>query len=166
MPTPPVREPIADIAVATEPLADDRLRHIAERMLVARTLDVAAVRWQRQGLLPAYPPAFGQEAAQVGSASALERRDFAFITYRDHGVVVGLDADLTSYMASHLGVWNGGMADPAELTVDATHHLLDLATHLLVVLDAFAAGGRELDERDVLGLDPSFLQQFVERLQA
>lgn len=91
------------------------LRTLAQRMLVARTLDEEAVRWQRQGILPAFPPALGQEAAQVGSASALDAsRDMAFITYRDHGVPVALGSDLTDYMGSHLALWNGGFADPNE----------------------------------------------------
>ena len=94
----------------------ETLRGLAERMLVTRVLDTEAVRWQRQGILPAFPPAIGQEAAQVGSAMALDRaRDMAFITYRDHGVVVGLDSDLTDYMGSHLALWNGGFADPNKV---------------------------------------------------
>ena len=91
----------------------DTLRALARHMLVARTLDVEAVRWQRQGILPAFPPAIGQEAAQVGSAFALDKtRDMAFITYRDHGVIAALESDLTDYMGSHLALWNGGFADP------------------------------------------------------
>lgn len=93
----------------------ETLRSLAESMIVTRHLDTEAVRWQRQGILPAFPPAIGQEAAQVGSAMAMDRvRDMAFITYRDHGVVVGLDSDLTDYMGSHLALWNGGFANQHE----------------------------------------------------
>jgi pyruvate dehydrogenase E1 component alpha subunit len=81
-------------------------------MLLARELDRESVAMQRQGILPGYAPARGQEAAQVGSASALDRaRDFAFPTYRELGVAVGLEADLVGYIASHQGAWHGGMYD-------------------------------------------------------
>lgn len=88
------------------------LKLLYERMLLARELDRESVAMQRQGILPGYAPARGQEAAQVGSASALDRaRDFAFPTYRELGVAVGLEADLVGYIASHQGAWHGGMYD-------------------------------------------------------
>lgn len=118
MPVPPTPAPApAQLWPPQGPavIPDETLKTLAQRMLVARVLDEEAVRWQRQGILPAFPPAFGQEAAQVGSASAIDKsRDMAFITYRDHGVVVALESDLTDYMGSHLALWNGGFADPNE----------------------------------------------------
>jgi pyruvate dehydrogenase E1 component alpha subunit len=98
-----------------EPLTGERLELLKlmyERMLLARELDLESVAMQRQGILPAYAPARGQEAAQIGSASALDRtRDFAFPTYRELGVAVALEADLVGYIASHQGAWHGGMYD-------------------------------------------------------
>ncbi|HEY5223648.1 MAG TPA: thiamine pyrophosphate-dependent enzyme [Microbacteriaceae bacterium] len=96
-------------------VSDDRLallETLYERMLLARDLDLESVAMQRQGIIPGYAPARGQEAAQVGSASALDRtRDFAFPTYRELGVAVALGADLVGYLASHQGSWHGGMYD-------------------------------------------------------
>lgn len=119
MPVPP---PLAEQPTSLWPPQNDAavyaetLRQLAEHMILTRHLDTEAVRWQRQGILPAFPPAIGQEAAQVGSAMAMDRdRDMAFITYRDHGVVVGLDSGLTDYMGSHLALWNGGFADPNKV---------------------------------------------------
>jgi 2-oxoisovalerate dehydrogenase E1 component alpha subunit len=88
-------------------------RVLYERMVLARELDVEAVTMQRQGILPAHAPTRGQEAAQVGSASALDlARDFAFPTYRELAVAVAMQVDLVAYMATHLGTWNGGTYNP------------------------------------------------------
>ena len=88
-------------------------RRLYARMTVARQLDLEAVTMQRQGLLPGHAPTRGQEAAQVGSASALDlTRDFAFPTYRELAVAVAMEVDLVAYMATHLGTWNGGTYDP------------------------------------------------------
>jgi 2-oxoisovalerate dehydrogenase E1 component alpha subunit len=88
-------------------------RILYERMVLARELDVEAVTMQRQGILPGHAPTRGQEAAQVGSASALDlTRDFAFPTYRELAVAVAMGVDLVAYMATHLGTWNGGTYNP------------------------------------------------------
>lgn len=82
-------------------------------MLVARRLDEEAIALQRQGVFPAYAPAKGQEAAQVGSAAALDlNRDFAFPGYRDIGAAVAMGVDLVAYLATHLNTWHGGLYDP------------------------------------------------------
>jgi 2-oxoisovalerate dehydrogenase E1 component alpha subunit len=79
-------------------------------MLFARRLDISLITWQRQGIVPAYPPSRGQEAAQVGSALALDRgRDFVFPTYRELGVALAWGIDLPGYMANHSAHWHGGM---------------------------------------------------------
>ncbi|HEX4443760.1 MAG TPA: thiamine pyrophosphate-dependent enzyme [Galbitalea sp.] len=88
-------------------------RGLYERMVLARELDTEAVTMQRQGILPGHAPTRGQEAAQVGSASALDlTRDFAFPTYRELAVAVAMGVDLVAYMATHLGTWNGGTYNP------------------------------------------------------
>ncbi|WP_236796604.1 thiamine pyrophosphate-dependent enzyme [Amycolatopsis sp. GM8] len=90
------------------------LTELHRLMLVARRIDEEAIALQRQGALPGYAPTKGQEAAQVGSAAALEKtRDFAFPNYRDLGVAVAMGVDLVGYLATHLGTWHGGLYDPA-----------------------------------------------------
>jgi 2-oxoisovalerate dehydrogenase E1 component alpha subunit len=73
-----------------EPLIDDidpaRLRALYRDMVVVRRIDVEATALQRQGQLGLWAPLLGQEAAQIGSAHALQDGDFAFPTYREHGV--------------------------------------------------------------------------------
>src|ERR1700757_4426429 len=51
-------------------------------MLLARRLDAECIALQKGGELLSYPGFEGQEAAQVGSATALEPRDMAFPTFR------------------------------------------------------------------------------------
>ncbi|MBI3429325.1 MAG: pyruvate dehydrogenase (acetyl-transferring) E1 component subunit alpha [Actinobacteria bacterium] len=55
-------------------------------MVLVRQLDVQATALQRQGELSLWAPLLGQEAAQIGSGRALQAQDYAFTTYREHGV--------------------------------------------------------------------------------
>ena len=55
-------------------------------MKLGRHFDKRAVSLQRQGRMGTYPPMSGQEAAQVGSALALEDEDWVFPSYREHMV--------------------------------------------------------------------------------
>lgn len=101
---------------AAQAHADDAalLRRLYRTMATVRRLDLDAVAMQRQGIIPGYAPMRGQEAAQVGSAAALDlRHDFAFPTYRELGVAVGMGVDPVAYLASHQGAWHGGLWDAA-----------------------------------------------------
>jgi 2-oxoisovalerate dehydrogenase E1 component alpha subunit len=94
-------------------LTPEKRRELFAHMLLARELDLEAVVMQRQGLLPGHAPTRGQEAAQVGSAAALNlATDFAFPTYRELAVAVAMGVNLVEYMATHLGTWNGGTYNP------------------------------------------------------
>jgi 2-oxoisovalerate dehydrogenase E1 component alpha subunit len=89
------------------------LRRMFTEMHRARRLDESMIIWQRQGLIPAYPPSRGQEAAQVGSVLALDRdRDFVFPSYRETAVAVAWGVDLVGYLATHQALWHGGLWDP------------------------------------------------------
>jgi pyruvate dehydrogenase E1 component alpha subunit len=52
-------------------------------MVEARTYDDKSMAMQRQGRLATYAPFRGQEAAQIGAASALRPGDWVAATYRD-----------------------------------------------------------------------------------
>ncbi|WP_051423268.1 thiamine pyrophosphate-dependent enzyme [Arthrobacter sp. MA-N2] len=97
----------------TEPLGPGQLRELYSLMAAVRYLDTSAVAWQRQGIIPGYAPELGQEAAQVGSAYALDTaRDFAFPTYREMGVARAMGVDMVAYMSTHKATWHGGMYNP------------------------------------------------------
>lgn len=90
-------DPVCESAI-NEELAQTFYRQLV-RM---RTLDRKAKSLQRQGRLGTYPPFEGQEAAQVGSALALEADDWMFPTYRDHAASITFGK---SY--GILSSWNG-----------------------------------------------------------
>lgn len=99
-------------------LSPEELRGLHRLMVQVRHLDSSAVAWQRQGIIPGYAPELGQEAAQVGSAHALDfTRDFAFPTYREMGVALTAGVDMVQYMSTHKATWHGGLYNPAETHV-------------------------------------------------
>ena len=104
-----------DNSLDTGALQPRELRELYRLVSAARQLDLAAVAWQRQGIIPGYAPALGQEAAQVGSAFAMDpERDFVFPTYREMGVALTLGVDMTEYMSTHKASWHGGLYDPVR----------------------------------------------------
>lgn len=103
----------SDPSTGTPETDPAELLRMYRQLLTTRLLDEEAIAMQRQGILPAYVPVRGQEAAQVGSAGALDRaRDFAFPTYRELGAAVALNVDPVSYLANHRALWNGGTYNP------------------------------------------------------
>lgn len=72
-------------------------------MLRIRTFDRKAKSLQRQGRLGTYALFEGQEAAQVGSALSLEKDDWVFPTYRDHGALLTFGANMPKVLL----YWNG-----------------------------------------------------------
>ena len=103
-------------------LKEEDLRALYRHMAVARKVDIECTALQRQGELAVYPPAMGQEGAQVGSAYALGEQDFVFPSYREVGVATVWGVDLVEYMHFHRGTRHGGIEDPvgsrfAEISV-------------------------------------------------
>ncbi|ASS76690.1 pyruvate dehydrogenase (acetyl-transferring) E1 component subunit alpha [Tumebacillus algifaecis] len=84
-------------------VSTDQLIDMYRWMITVRHFDRRAVHLQRSGRIGTYAPLEGQEAAQVGCGFALEKRDWLFPTYREHGVsmVHGLP------MATIFLYWNG-----------------------------------------------------------
>ena len=66
-------------------LESEQVRKLYEWMVLARTFDEKAFKLQREGRLGTYASALGQEAAQVGSAYALESTDWMFPAFREPG---------------------------------------------------------------------------------
>ncbi|WP_424002160.1 pyruvate dehydrogenase (acetyl-transferring) E1 component subunit alpha [Haloarcula salina] len=88
-------------------LSDDELVEIYRYLKLGRHFDQRAVSLQRQGRMGTYPPMSGQEASQVGSAFALDERDWLFPSYREHVAlhVKGWDLsdDLLYWMGNETG---------------------------------------------------------------
>ncbi len=92
---------------------DQDYRDLYRDMALVRRVDIEATALQRQGELGLWASCLGQEAAQVGSARALHPRDFAFPTYRDHGVTWCRGIDPSLLLGQFRGVKLGGW-DPNE----------------------------------------------------
>jgi 2-oxoisovalerate dehydrogenase E1 component alpha subunit len=94
-------------------LTDDEYRGLYRDLVLVRRIDVEATALQRQGELGIWAALLGQEAAQVGSGRALRPRDFAFPTYREHGVAWCKGVDPLELLGLFRGSSNGGW-DPQE----------------------------------------------------
>ena len=66
-------------------LKEEELVYLYKTMLYTRIIDEKAVSYQRQGRMLTYAPNTGQEATQVGSAYAMEERDFLVPAFRELG---------------------------------------------------------------------------------
>jgi pyruvate dehydrogenase E1 component alpha subunit len=93
-------------------LSDEDLRAMLRQMIRARRLDRECMALQRQGELTVYPPFEGQEAAQVGSAFALDPQDFVFPSFRELAAAIVRGVDAVEYLQYHRGTWHGGPYDP------------------------------------------------------
>ncbi|ELY92260.1 pyruvate dehydrogenase (acetyl-transferring) E1 component subunit alpha [Natrialba taiwanensis] len=69
-------------------LSDDELLDCYEAMKRARRLDERAISLQRRGELGTYAPAIGQEAAQVGSAFAMDEDDWIVPSFREQSALM------------------------------------------------------------------------------
>lgn len=86
----------------------DALRGLYRDMVLVRRFDGAATALQRQGELGLWVPSLGQEAAQIGSGRAMAPQDYAFPSYREHGVAHTRGVDLTDVLRLFRGVDHGG----------------------------------------------------------
>lgn len=97
-----------------EDVTDDDLRGFYRDLVIVRRVDTEATALQRQGELGLWASLLGQEAAQVGSGRAMRPGDFAFPTYREHGVAVVRGVDPLTLLGLFRGTDLGGW-DPVKL---------------------------------------------------
>ncbi len=89
-------------------LTDDEYRGLYRDLVLVRRFDAEATALQRQGELGLWASLLGQEAAQVGSGRALGKQDYAFPTYREHGVAWCRGVDPLNLLGMFRGVNHGG----------------------------------------------------------
>ena len=94
-------------------LDDEQIRGFYRDLVLVRRVDTEATALQRQGELGIWASLLGQEAAQIGSGRALRRQDFAFPTYREHGVAWCRGVDPLRLLGLFRGVDQGGW-DPRD----------------------------------------------------
>ncbi len=86
----------------------DHLRSLYSDMFLVRRFDQESTALQRQGQLALWVPLTGQEGAQIGSGRALAAQDYAFPTYREHGVAFTRGVEPAELLRLFRGVTNGG----------------------------------------------------------
>jgi 2-oxoisovalerate dehydrogenase E1 component alpha subunit len=94
-------------------ITDDEIRDLYRDLVLVRRIDTEATALQRQGELGLWANLLGQEAAQVGAGRALTEKDFAFPTYREHGVAYCKGVDPVTLLGLFRGTSQGGW-DPFE----------------------------------------------------
>lgn len=95
-------------------LGEKDLTSIYRYMMLTRMADEKAVKLQRTGRMGTYAPSKGHEAAQVGSAYALEKSDWLFPYFRDLGAHLLRGLPLSSFYLYWMGN-EEGMRVPKEL---------------------------------------------------
>ncbi|HET9871991.1 MAG TPA: pyruvate dehydrogenase (acetyl-transferring) E1 component subunit alpha [Propionibacteriaceae bacterium] len=88
--------------------SDEAIRGFYRDMVLTRRVDAEATALQRQGELGIWASSLGQEAAQVGSGRAMLAQDYAFPTYREHGVAWCRGVDPLHLLALFRGIDMGG----------------------------------------------------------
>jgi 2-oxoisovalerate dehydrogenase E1 component alpha subunit len=91
----------------------EEYRALYRDLVLVRRVDAEATALQRQGELGIWASLLGQEAAQVGSGRAMGPDDYAFPTYREHGVAWCRGVDPLNLLGLFRGVNHGGW-DPNE----------------------------------------------------
>jgi 2-oxoisovalerate dehydrogenase E1 component alpha subunit len=123
-----VLRPDGEVTDDVSDISPDLMRDMYRWMVLVRAFDRKCVILQRQGRIGTYAPFEGQEAAQVGSALALEAQDWMFPTYRDHAAAMVHGQPLTQVLLYWMGRMEG-------LTCPEGKHILPpcvpIATHLL-----------------------------------
>ncbi len=84
-------------------LPAEQLRKAFHTMLLVRTLDVKLSNLQRQGRIGFYGACTGQEATPIGTAMALEDRDWIFPALREGSAALYRGFSLEHYAAQCLG---------------------------------------------------------------
>ncbi|WP_198042274.1 pyruvate dehydrogenase (acetyl-transferring) E1 component subunit alpha [Kitasatospora azatica] len=86
----------------------EEVRSLYRDMALLRAFDSQAVILQRQGELALWAPSLGQEAAQIGAGRALAERDYAFTSYREHGIARCRGIGVAQMLGFWRGVGHGG----------------------------------------------------------
>jgi 2-oxoisovalerate dehydrogenase E1 component alpha subunit len=94
-------------------LDDEAIMGFYRDLVMTRRIDTEATALQRQGELGIWASLLGQEAAQIGSGRAMRPNDFAFPTYREHGVAWCRGVEPLHLLGLFRGVDQGGW-DPYE----------------------------------------------------
>jgi len=100
-------------------LSPEAIRKAYQTMLFARTADLMAVSYQRQGRMFTYPPILGQEAIQAAAGMVIRRDDWLVPAFREMAVMLAKGVSLTEIFLYYLGNEEGSNFKNA-------HHVLPI----------------------------------------
>ncbi len=86
-----------DIDLMPKEINDDKIIEMYKQMSFARAVDAKSLSLQRQGRIATYPPLYGEEATQIGSAMAMEKEDIFVPNFRQHGVFFARNFPLETF---------------------------------------------------------------------
>jgi pyruvate dehydrogenase E1 component alpha subunit len=137
----PDGNPVPGGPYPSELQADDH-RSMLTAMVVTRRLDREFVNLQRQGQLALFPSCLGQEAAQVGTTSALRDDDWLVPQYRELGafVVRGVPPEGLGHMWR--GTCHGGFG---MVERNVAPHSIPIGTHALHAVGLAMGAQRDED---------------------
>src|SRR5213596_1803659 len=108
-------------------LGEQELLELYRSMVLLRTYDERSVVYHRQGRIGTYAIFWNHEAMQVGSAYALESRDWIFPSYRESaiGLLRGIPVStILSWWRGHpAGWWNPADYNVASICVPIATHV-------------------------------------------
>jgi pyruvate dehydrogenase E1 component alpha subunit len=84
-------------------LGKTQLLELYRVMVTTRAFDDRNMKLQRQGRIGFYVPSFGQEAASIGAAAALEAADWIFPSYRSPGIPILRGVPLVKMLNNNYG---------------------------------------------------------------
>jgi len=88
-------------------LGEDRLEELYRLMKLARRFEERAIALQRRGEIGTYAPAVGQEAAQIGSASALAAEDWMTTSFRESAAYLARGTPVDRLLCYAMGMEEG-----------------------------------------------------------
>lgn len=97
-------------------LTEEELKYLYKTMLYTRMIDDKALSYQRQGRMLTYAPNTGQEAAQVGSAYAMEKEDWLVPAFRELGALLVRGVPLRNiYLYWYGNEWGSHMPEGVKV---------------------------------------------------
>ena len=109
-------------------LSSTQIKDMYKYMVLSRIFDDRALKLQRQGRIGTYPSILGQEAAQVGSAYALDKNTWIFPSFREHASMIVRGAPMGKMYLYYAGDERGNL-----ISKDTNCFMtsVPVATHLL-----------------------------------
>lgn len=110
-------------------LSDKELVEIYKKMLFARTADLMAVSYQRQGRMYTYPPNLGQEAISLAAALNMKDDDWMIPAFREMGGWIEKGVKLRELFMYFMGYEDGSKFEGAKNIIPISVPIASQLTH-------------------------------------